>query len=56
MIYVSVSDDLIGFPQIDKIAKGVAVVLESNAEIYPPFLGHYSRTIYSSQTISNPLK
>ncbi len=42
MIYVSVSDDLIGFPQIDRIAKGVAVVLESNAEIYPPFLGHYS--------------
>lgn len=42
MIYVSVSDDLINFPQIEKIAKGVAVVLESNAGIYPRFLGHLS--------------
>ncbi|QIM63165.1 hypothetical protein A1D29_07655 [Pasteurellaceae bacterium Orientalotternb1] len=42
MIYVSVNDDLINFPSIDKIAQGVAVVLETNAEIYPNFLGHYS--------------
>lgn len=42
MIFVSVNDDLAEFPQIDKIAKGVAIVLESNAEIYPNFLGHYS--------------
>lgn len=42
MIYVSVSDDLVDFPHIDKIAKGVALVLESGAEIYPNFLGHYS--------------
>lgn len=42
MIYVSVSNDLINFPSIDKIAQGVAIVLESGAEIYPNFLGHYS--------------
>lgn len=42
MIQVSINNDLTNFPQIDKIAQGVAVVLESNAEIYPNFLGHYS--------------
>lgn len=53
---ITLSDDLVHFPHIDKIAQGLAIFENSGRKVYPDFLGHYGDLNNSSAARDSQLR